>query len=136
MNAEADEVVEPPADVPVEAPVEAEPKAKREPKAKAKAEAPPEVTPPPVAEAPPPSPVAEAKVEKVKVACPDCGKQMSAKTLKHIHKCVIAKAVPVETTSRIVEIVEDEVEKRLSHRRAERHTRREAMVEKLMQTAF
>ena len=83
VNAEADEVVEPPADVPAEAPVEAKPKAKRAPKAKAKAEAPPEVTPPPVAEAPPPSPVAEAKVEEAKVACPDCGKQMSGKTLKY-----------------------------------------------------
>ena len=98
--------------------------------------APVEDTPPPVVEAPPAIPVAEAKVEEAKVACPDCGKQMSAKTLKYSHKCSTAKAVPAETTSRIVEIVEDEVEKRLSHRRSERHARREAMVEKLMQNAF
>ena len=116
-----------------EAPVAAKAKAKRAPKAKAKAEAPPEVTPPPVVEAPPASPVAEAKVDEAKVACPDCSKQMSAKTLKYSHKCTAAKAVPA---SRIVEIVEDEVEKRLSHRRAERHARRESMVEKLMQSAF
>ena len=136
VNAKADEVVEPPVDVPVEAPVEAKPKAKRAPKAKAKAEAPPEVTPPPVAEAPPPSPVAEAKVEEAKGACPDCGKQVSGKTSKYSHTCVTAKAVPVETTSRNLEIVEDEVEKRLSHRRAERSARREAIVERLTQSAF
>ena len=150
VNATADEVVEPA--VEVEAPVEVKPKAKRAPKAKAKAEAPPEVTPPPVPEAPPPSVEAEEVAappeptgtkEDTKVACPDCGKQTSAKTLKHSHKCVTAKAVPAslgvrgdETTSRIVEIVEDEVEKRLNNRRAERVARREAIVERLMQSAF
>ena len=127
---------EPPVEVEADAPVEAKPKAKRAPKAKAKAVAPVEDTPPPVVEAPPAIPVAEAKVEEAKVACPDCGKQMSAKTLKHSHKCSTAKAIPAETTSRIVEIVEDEVEKRLSHRRAERIARREATVEKLIQSAF
>ena len=154
VNATPDEVVEPALEVeaPVEAPVEVKPKAKRAPKAKAKAEAPPEVTLPPVPEAPPPSVEAEevaAQVEPVgakedtKVACPDCGKQMSAKTLKYSRKCVTAKAVPAslgvrgdETTSRIVEIVEDEVEKRLNNRRAERVARREAIVERLMQSAF
>jgi hypothetical protein len=138
VKAEAEATVAPTPEVEVEAeaPVEAKPKAKRAPKAKAKAVAPVEDTPPPVVEAPPAIPVAEAKVEEAKVACPDCGKQMSAKTLKYSHKCSTAKAIPAETTSRIVEIVEDEVEKRLSHRRAERIARREAMVEKLMQSAF
>ena len=128
VKAEATVAPTPEVEVEAEAPVEAKPKAKRAPKAKAKAVAPVEDTPPPVVEVPPAIPVAEAKVEEAKVACPDCGKQMSAKTLKYSHKCSTAKAVPAETTSRIVEIVEDEVEKRMSHRRAERHARREAMV--------
>ena len=147
VNATADEVVEPV--VEVEAPVEVKPKAKRAPKAKAKAEAPPEVTPPLVPEAPPPSVEAEevaAQVEPVgakedtKVACPDCGKQMSVKTLKYSHKCVTVKTAPassgVDTTNSIADIVEDEVERRLYHRRAERTARREAMVNKLLQHAF
>jgi hypothetical protein len=62
---------------------------------------------------------------------------MSAKTLKYSRKCTTAKAIPAETTSRIVEIVEDEVEKRLSHRRAEkdcppRGHGREAHAERLL----
>ena len=73
--------------------------------------------------------------EVVKASCPDCGKQMSAKTLKYSHKCTTAKVAPI-VTSRIVEIVEDEVEKRFYNRRAERAARREAVVEKLMLSAF
>ena len=122
VNADAEEVVEPV--------VVPKPKAKRASKAKAKAVAPPEVTLPPVVKEP--EPVVE---EAAKASCPDCGKQMSAKTLKYSHKCTTAKVAPV-VTSRIVEIVEDEVEKHLSNRRAERTARREAVVEKLMQSAF
>ena len=126
VKADAEEVVEPVVVAVVE---EVKPKAKPKAKAKAKAEAPPEVTPAPVVEAAP------ARVEDAKASCPDCGKQMSAKTLKYSHKCTTAKVAPV-ATSRIVEIVEDEVEKRFNNRRAERTARREAVVEKLMLSAF
>ena len=115
---------------PVVEPVESKPKAKPKAKAKAKPEPPPEVTPPPVVEAAP------ARVdEAAKAACPDCGKQMSAKTLKYSHKCTTVKATLV-ATSRIVEIVEAEVAKHLTNRRAKRMAHREAVVEKLMQSAF
>ena len=129
VKAEAEEAV-----VPVVEPVvdEVKPKAKAKPKPKAKAKAVPlpEVTPPPVVEEA--APVID---EVAKASCPDCGKQMSAKTLKYSHKCTTAKVAPV-VTSRIVEIVEDEVEKRFYNRRAERAARREAVVEKLMLSAF
>ena len=126
VKAEVEEAVEPV----VEPVVEPKPKAKPKAKAKAKAVPPPEVTPEPVVE--PPAPVIE---EVAKASCPDCGKQMSAKTLKYSHKCTTAKVAPV-VTNRIVEIVEDEVEKRFNNRRAERAARREAVVEKLMLSAF
>ena len=139
VKADAEEVVEPVVVLtqkvadqrePVVEPVEAKAKAKPKAKAKAKPEPPPEVMPPPLVEAAP------ARVdEAAKAACPDCGKQMSAKTLKYSHKCTTAKATPV-ATSRIVEIVEDEVTKHLTNRRAERMAHREAVVEKLMQSAF
>jgi malonyl CoA-acyl carrier protein transacylase len=129
VKADAEEVVEPVVE-PVLEPVEAKPKAKPKAQAKAKPEPPPEVTPPPVVEAAP------ARVDDAaKAACPDCGKQMSAKTLKYSHKCTTVKATPV-ATSRIAEIVEDEVTKHLTNRRAERMAHREAVVEKLMQSAF
>ena len=115
---------------PVRAPVETKLKVKRVPKAKAKAVPPPEVTPEPVVVE-----AAPAVDEVAKASCPDCGKQMSAKTLKYSHKCTTAKVAPV-VTDRIVEIVEDEVEKRFNNRRAERTARREAVVEKLMLSAF
>ena len=77
---EVKEVAEP---APVEEPVKEKAK-KATPKAKAKAKAKAEVQ---VEE-----PVAEVKEEvkseaksEAKVACPDCGKQMSAKTLKYSH---------------------------------------------------
>ena len=126
VKADAEEVVEPVVVAVVE---EVKPKAKPKAKAKAKAVPPPEVTPEPVVEAAP------AVDEVAKASCPDCGKQMSAKTLKYSHKCTTAKVAPV-VTSRIVEIVEDEVEKRFYNRRAERAARREAVVEKLMLSAF
>ena len=123
VKADAEEVVEP-----VVEEVKPKAKAKAKPKAKAKAVPLPEVTPEPIVE----EPVIE---EVVKASCPDCGKQMSAKTLKYSHKCTTAKVAPI-VTSRIVEIVEDEVEKRFYNRRAERAARREAVVEKLMLSAF
>jgi len=114
----------------VEPVVEPKPKAKPKAKAKAKAVPPHEVMPEPVVVE-----AAPAVDEVAKASCPDCGKQMSAKTLKYSHKCTTAKVAPV-VTSRIVEIVEDEVEKRFYNRRAERAARREAVVEKLMLSAF
>ena len=132
MKADAEELVEPV----VEPVVEPKPKAKPKAKAKAKVVPPPEVTPTPVVDQPVltqgPS---DQREEAAKASCPDCGKQMSAKTLKYSHKCTTAKVAPV-VTSRIVEIVEDEVEKRFYNRRAERAARREAVVEKLMLSAF
>ena len=127
VKADAEEVVEPVVVAVVE---EVKPKAKPKAKAKAKAVPPPEVTPEPVVVE-----AAPAVDEVAKASCPDCGKQMSAKTLKYSHKCTTAKVAPV-VTSRIVEIVEDEVEKRFNNRRAERTARREAVVEKLMLSAF
>ena len=149
VKADAEEVVETVVE-PVVEPVEAKPKAKPKAKAKAKPEPPPEVTPPPIVEAAPArvvltqghadslaqvSDASKSQRDEAKAACPDCGKQMSAKTLKYSHKCTTVKATPV-ATSRIVEIVEDEVTKHLTNRRAERMAHREAVVEKLMQSAF
>ena len=89
----------------------------------------------------------EAKSES-KVSCPDCGKQMSAKTLKysHVPNCVakkqndaLPKAPPSQARQResvMEEVIENEVQKRLQNRRSERAARREEMVQKLMQNAF
>ena len=82
-----------------------------------------------------------------KVACPDCGKKMSAKTLKYSHgpNCVIHKqkqqipsdeSAPNEIQSVTNEWVEHEVQRRLNGRREERATRREAMVANLVKNAF
>ena len=82
-----------------------------------------------------------------KVACPDCGKKMSAKTLKYSHgpNCVIQKqkqqmpreeSSPNEIQSVTNEWVEHEVQRRLNGRREERATRREAMVANLVKNAF
>jgi hypothetical protein len=144
---EVKEVAEP---APVEEPVKekakkATPKAKA--KAKAKAEEPLEVqVEEPVAEV-----KEEAKTEaksEAKVACPDCGKQMSAKTLKysHVPNCTAKKQKNVENEPEEgnadhnyhfpAEIIENEVQRRLSCKRAERAARREEMVNRLMQNAF
>jgi hypothetical protein len=94
----------------------------------------------------------EAKADAVKVACPDCGKQMSAKTLKysHVPNCTAKKAAAgaAETQSPREEarksfrdqvtddMIEYEIEQRLTNRRAERAVRRQAMVDKLIANAF
>jgi hypothetical protein len=135
VKADAEEVVEPVVEPVVE---EVKPKAKPKAKAKAKAVPQPEVTPEPVAEAAPVVVLTQGTTdqrEDAKASCPDCGKQMSAKTSKYSHKCTTAKAIPIPTT-RIAEIIEDTVEKHLSNRRAERMAHREAVVDKLMQSAF
>ena len=79
----------------------------------------------------------EAKIDD-KVACPDCGKQMSAKTLKysHVANCVTKKQNTKEDDNKEA-ITEAMIEHHIRTRaRTERATRREAMVAKLMQTAF
>ena len=84
----------------------------------------------------------EPEVEP-KVACPDCGKKMSAKTLKYSHgpNCVIHQqkqqipsdeSAPNEIQSVANEWVEHEVQRRLNGRREERATRTGAMVAKLL----
>ena len=96
-------------------------------------------------------PKEEARIDD-KVACPDCGKQMSAKTLKysHVANCVTKKQKqkPVftqgsqdqreENTQPAIqrEIEVDFIEQRALNRRAERVARRDAMVNRLMQHAF
>ena len=81
-----------------------------------------------------------------KVACPDCGKQMSAKTLKYSHgpNCSSKKQKQGDEEgvkeliekSVFEEVVEHEVQKRLHNTRACRAVRRAEMVEKLIQNAF
>ena len=78
------------------------------------------------------------KVES-KVACPDCGKQMSAKTLRCSHgpNCPAKKQKQSEVDTSVFEqVIENEVQKRLHNSRAQRAVRRQEMVEKLMQNAF
>ena len=89
--------------------------------------------------------VVESKVD-AKVACPDCGKQMSAKTLKYSHgpNCSSKKQKQEDDDgvreqiekSVFEEVVEHEVQKRLHNTRACRAVRRAEMVEKLIQNAF
>ncbi len=82
-----------------------------------------------------------------KVACPDCGRKMFAKTLKysHVPNCVIQKQkqqTPRKESSQNEihsvpnDWVEHEVQSRLNGRREERANRREAMVANLMKNAF
>ena len=79
-----------------------------------------------------------------KVACPECGKQMSAKTLKysHVPNCLAKKQsetntfAPASHTTHLEDAIETEVQKRLQNKRSERSIRREEMVQKLMKNAF
>ena len=98
-----------------------------------------------------------APVVKDKVACPDCGKEMSAKTLKysHVPTCVIKKkqseeqyepreakssALPSVAPTVSEELIEELVQKRWDNMsknlRQERLARKQAMVEKLIAGAF
>jgi Zn finger protein HypA/HybF involved in hydrogenase expression len=98
-------------------------------------------------------PQEDVKAEPAKVTCPDCGKQMSAKTLKysHVPNCTARKAAAgaAETQSPREEarkslrdqatddMLHYEIDQRLlMNRRAERATRRQAMVDKLIANAF
>ena len=89
---------------------------------------------------------AEAKTD-AKVDCPDCGKKMSAKTLKYSHapNCVAKKQKttdePVNREESPVrniteEMIEHEVQRRMKSRRSERAARREDMTSKSIQNAF
>jgi hypothetical protein len=85
--------------------------------------------------------IAEDKTDgntKQKVSCPDCGKQMSAKTLKYSHgpNCVIAKRQADSTHSIPDEIIEQEVQKRFVQSRADRLARKQEAVSKLVANAF
>ena len=94
----------------------------------------------------------EQKGQDPKVACPDCGKKMAAKTLKYSHgpNCVInkQKQSQEDNATQLAEEVgppegigESRANALLQHHvqtraRAERATRREAMVANLMKNAF
>ena len=95
-----------------------------------------------------------APVVKDKVACPDCGKEMSAKTLKYSHapNCVIKKkqsdeqheaktsALPPVAPTVSEELIEELVQKRWDNvsknLRQERLARKQAMMDKLIAGAF
>ena len=87
----------------------------------------------------------EARIDD-QVACPDCGKQMSAKTLKysHVANCVTKKQkTKTEKTdeqqypTQVGEITEDLIEHHIRTRsRAARALRRETMMNNLVQSAF
>ena len=137
------EVKEEPREAVSEAPVVVKPKAKRASRAKPKEE--------PVKEEPieeqilTQEPKEEPKGDD-KVGCPDCGKQMSAKTLKYSHgpNCSIKKPKTnadkkeeQQPTIQREEITEELIERHIRTRqRAERATRREMMMNNLVQSAF
>ena len=83
---------------------------------------------------------------KDKVACPDCGKEMSAKTLKYSHapNCVIKKKQADEqpTADHTIseELIEELVQKRwdnvTNNLRQERLARKQAMIDRLVSRAF
>ena len=82
-------------------------------------------------------------VVKEKVACPDCGKEMSAKTLKYSHapNCTVKKNQSDEQPAAVSEeLIEELVKKRWDNvsknLRQERLARKQAMMEKLISGAF
>ena len=124
-----------------DAPGEVKPKAKRASRAKPKEQ--------PIKEEPKEEPKEEAKEEHKgddKVGCPDCGKQMSAKTLKYSHGPNCSSKKPKTNTDKKEEqrptiqreeITEELIERHIRTRqRAERATRREMMMNNLLQAAF
>jgi len=79
--------------------------------------------------------------ENKKVECPDCGKQMSAKTLKYSHapNCLFKKQVDKEEAQMKTipaEVIEVEIQKRMSCAKAERLSRRQKQIESLITNAF
>ena len=148
--------VEPVAVEPVALPPESSgPKAKAKRASRAKAPEPVvEVTPAldetVVEVALPSEPNKDAKASE-KVSCPDCGKQMSAKTLKysHVPNCLVKKQKethgppepPASSPSGVLgtitdEMIEQEIEKRMTNRRTERLNKRQKDLEKLVAGAF
>ena len=86
----------------------------------------------------------EAKASE-KVSCPDCGKQMSAKTLKysHVPHCLVKKQKethgqpePVANATITDEMIEQEIEKRITNRRAGRMVKCQKDLEKPVAGAF
>ena len=127
-----------------DAPGEVKPKAKRASRAKPKEQSIKET----VKEEPKEELKEEPKGED-KVACPDCGKQMSAKTLKYSHGPNCSSKKPKTNTDKkeeqrptiqreeiTEELIERHIRTRQRAERAERATRREMMMNNLMQEAF
>ena len=88
-----------------------------------------------------------APVVKDKVACPDCGKEMSAKTLKysHVPNCAAKKqkvdeqpsaAAPSVSEELIDELVQKRWDNVTNNLRQERLARKEAAMQKLISGAF
>ena len=137
------EVKEEPREAVSEAHVVVKPKAKRASRAKPKEE--PLEAEPIEEQILTQEPKEEARIDD-KVACPDCGKQMSAKTLKysHVANCVTKKQkTKTEKTdeqqypTQVGEITEELIEHHIRTRsRAARALRRETMMNNLMQSAF
>ena len=137
------EVKEEPREAVSEAPVVVKPKAKRASRAKPKEE--PLEAEPIEEQILTQEPKEEARIDD-KVACPDCGKQMSAKTLKysHVANCVTKKPKTKtdkteerQPTIQREEITEELIEHHIRTRsRAARALRRETMMNNLMQSAF
>ena len=84
-----------------------------------------------------------APVVKDKVACPDCGKEMSAKTLKYSHapNCTVKKKQSDEQPAAVSEeLIEELVKKRwdnvTTNLRQERLAKKQAMIDRLVSRAF
>lgn len=88
--------------------------------------------------------VPEASVSKAKekVACPGCGKEMSAKTLKynHVHSCRASKGADAnpEPNAQTIpeEVIEQEVQKRIQNNRKAKLDQRRQAFESLIVNAF
>ena len=147
------EVQDEPKEAVPDAPVVAKAKAKRASRAKPKEE--------PIIEEPKEDPIRALKVadqkeeepkeepkSDEKVACPDCGRQMSAKTLKYSHGPNCSRKKQTQKTEVLTlsgtnqrefateDLIEHHLRPRIPNTRADRATRREAMMSKLIQTAF
>ena len=80
-----------------------------------------------------------APVVKDKVACPDCGKEMSAKTLKYSHapNCTVKKKQSDEQPAAVSEELIDElVQRHWDNVTTNLIARKQAMMEKLISGAF
>ena len=122
--------------------VEVKPKVTRKPRAKKEAK--------PSVDTQEPEPIEPESITKEfddepkdnnKVECPDCGKLMSAKTLRYSHRpnCVFKKMADKEEaqmTKIPEEVIEAEVQKRMSCAKTERLNRRQKQIESLVAQAF